>query len=223
MDREFDTDDGFSVRLPNDWQQVPADILKQLNVKMSELSTLPQSWQYAYQPKLSAHWLAYPYILIRVIPGRKSAAQFKMGFETETQTQEGIDEATKKASGLLSGLQVSDYSYDEKNLTAALLTTANIRGIGLVQGFTGLKLMESGVVQCSAYCTAATKNQYVPLFRDAFNNIQLSDSSIYRPGIFDSVPYLGSINWGGTQERVIIGGIVALVLGMILRAVKKRA
>ena len=209
----FPTHDNFSLHLTSAWRQVPDEILKQLDEKMGELAHSPQNWQYAYQLKDAPHWLAYPYILVQFIPGRESEADFEKEVESREGVQKGLDDATQKASSILSGTRVDDSSYDDKTLTGEFLMESNVSGIGALEGFTALKLTQTGTIQFCGYCTKADKGKMVPFFRTVANNIEVAADSAYKPDVTDSIPVLGNIDW----SAAVFGGVIGLAVGLLGR------
>ncbi|MGB8353653.1 MAG: hypothetical protein WCD79_07195 [Chthoniobacteraceae bacterium] len=209
--QEFKTDYGFTVRLTDDWREVPAGVLKQLDQKMTELVHAPQNWEYAYQLKSANHWLAYPYILIQFLPGRKSENAVKKEFEAKNELQAGFDKASDASGSLISGAKLGDYSFDPNTHTVEFVSESNIQGMGTITGYTALKLTEKGGIQFCGYCAEVDKAEFIPFFKNAVNNLQLSEGMAYKPGLLDDVPFLGSINW----NSVIIGGAVGGLFGLL--------
>jgi len=70
----------FSIYVPNNWDEIPQDILQEYVKAVSEqFPNLPkQSYEYAFQLKSAKNWLEYPYILIQVKnEGRISSKELK--------------------------------------------------------------------------------------------------------------------------------------------------
>jgi len=216
--QEFKTDYGFTIRLPDDWREVPADIVKKLDQKMTELAHVPQNWEYAYQLKSASHWLAYPYILVQFLPGRKSESSVKKEYETKSAIQAGLDKASNASASLISGAKLGTYSFDPNTHTVEFISESNIQGMGTIAGYTALKLTEKGGIQFCGYCAEVDKAEFIPFFKNAAANLQLSEGMAYKPGVLDGVPFLGSINW----NSVIIGAIVGGLCGLFGTLFKKK-
>ena len=223
LDQVFNTDYGFSMRLPADWREVPADVLAPLNEKMSEASHIPQHWQYAYQLRSAEHWLAYPYILVQFYPGRKSEASFKSQFEAKSQMQEELKDASDKASGAVSNPRVGTYYYDEASRKVEFVTEMNLSGIGKSEAYTALKLTENGVIEFCGYCTADDQVDSISFFKNVANNIQLPESSVYKPRILEQIPFLGALDWPAEKVGVVVGFAVGFLLILVFRPLMKKS
>ena len=62
--KTFETDDEFSINLPDEWVQIPGSVLQSFSAKMDELSpdTPQQVYDYGYQIDDDGRWLTYPYV-----------------------------------------------------------------------------------------------------------------------------------------------------------------
>ena len=84
---------GFTVSLPEDWVQVPDEVIA---VKTSTLPILRSgqgTFEVSFQPKRNQRWMEYPYILVEVIPYNN------MGFQRQVDDVQ-IAQIVKNNTGL---------------------------------------------------------------------------------------------------------------------------
>jgi hypothetical protein len=222
-DQQFKSEEGFAVCLPDDWVEIPAQVLEPANKTMSGFARFPQKWSHAYQLK-NPQWLACPYIFVRFKKGRLDEAKFKRDF-LYGSFQRGLKQGSGKIPGLLSETKVLDPSYDPASRTVENVIEANLKQnqgqIGSLTSYSALRLTEQGVIMINGCCTAAQKDECLPIFRQAVQRIQMSQELVFQPRLLDGVPILGAINWSVVVNSCLIVGIVGGLVGFIARVLKK--
>lgn len=84
---------GFTVSLPDDWVQVPDEILTVKTATLPILRSGQGTFETAFQPQRNQRWLEYPYILVEVIPYNN------MGFQRQVDDAQ-IAQIVKNNTGL---------------------------------------------------------------------------------------------------------------------------
>lgn len=222
FDQEFKTSGGFSIGLTDDWREVPTDVLKAVNEKMNAMTKIPFEWQYAYQLKDADHWLAYPYILVKFIPGRKSEQAFKKELVDKYGLKTATEDASKKAVDNLFNTSLGETGYDEASKTGHFIVQENVTGIGKIVGYTAIRLTDKGAIQFSAYCLDSQKEEMVPFFKTAATHIQVADGMAYKPRALDGIPILENIDFTKVSNSALVGGIAGGLAGLILVLVRRK-
>lgn len=224
LNNKFHASEGFSIRLDNDWIEIPRDVLDQISNTIAERSDVPkQHWNYGYQNiNNDGRWGTYPYILIQVHEkGRVAESQLKNYKRLETQFQEEFQKAEAMTSPLMSGITMGETFYDENLHTLLTISKAQVTGVGGITMLIALILTEKGYVQFMGYTLEAESNIYLPLFKEYIENIEFSEKLVYKPRAFGSLAVLSAIDWRQVGLSGLIGGLVAGVFSLITNLRKK--
>lgn len=84
---------GYTVSLPEDWEQVPDEVLAVRGPGLPAIRSRNGRFDVAFQPKRKSKWMDYPYILVEVVP------YSSMGYQQQVDQRE-ILEIVKANTGL---------------------------------------------------------------------------------------------------------------------------
>lgn len=184
LSQQYVTGEGFSIRLPGDWEQVPGEVLKAYSRAMRDLAPgadLP-AYDYGYQPSGAGRWLAYPYILLQVRrTGRVPEEELSEYRQFRDAAEEGIRAAGEKAGGLFSSLALGETLYDPGDRILWMTMQAEVEGAGPFKALVALKLTSEGFIQLMCYSDADEFGRYIPLFEEIVRGVSLDDRLLYAP------------------------------------------
>ena len=226
--KTFETDDEFSIILPDGWVQIPGSVLQGFSAKMDELSpdTPRQVYDYGYQIDKDGTWLAYPYILVQVrSEGRIPSGQLARYNAFAPEMEEDINKVKEGFSDILSDASMDEPVYDSENKILWTSFSANVLDGDDVKALVGMRLTEMGYIQLTGYAPMDSFAEYERIFRDAFGNLVLSADIEYQPQFSDTAPVIGGFNTAKLMvfvvQAVLIGGVLWLVYIRIKRLVRK--
>jgi hypothetical protein len=221
----FDTQDQFSIGLPDNWTEIPKDVLDEFSDNVVKLAPQnpKQIYDYGYQLSESKGWLQYPYILVQVKNvGRVASGELKQYKKLEEGFAEGLDQVNDSFSDIISNASFGETVYDEGNKILWTTISMDVEGSGLVKAVIAVKLTEKGIIQFNAYATEATFDQYAQIYRNAFIDLDIAESITYNPQLTDNAPVIGGINMGKVLSAGIRGAIIGGIIGLFAWVSKKK-
>ncbi len=213
----FNTQDQFSIDLPDNWTEVPKNVLDEFSDTIAKLAPQnpKQIYDYGYQLSGSERWLQYPYILVQVKNvGRVASGELKQYKKLKKGFEEGLAQVTDSFSDIMSNASFGETVYDESNHILWTTISMNVEGIGKVLGLLAVKLTEKGIIQFNAYATEATFDEYAQIYRNAFINLDVAELITYKPQITDNAPTIGGINTGKVLAAAVKGALIGGVIGL---------
>lgn len=213
----FKTQDQFSIDLPDNWTEVPKNVLDEFSDTIAKLAPQnpKQIYDYGYQLLESERWLQYPYILVQVKNvGRVASGELKQYKKLEKGFEDGLNQVADSFSDIMSNASFGETVYDESNHILWTTISMDVEGIGKVLGLLAVKLTEKGIIQFNAYATEDTFEEYAKIYRDAFINLDIPESIVYKPQFTDNAPVVGGINTGKVLTAGIRGAIIGGVIGL---------
>lgn len=221
----YETQDQFSINLPDAWVEIPKDVLDEFSENVSKLAPQnpKQIYDYGYQLNESDGWLQYPYILVQVKNvGRVASGELKQYKKIEKGFAEGLDQVNDSFSDIMSNASFGETVYDEGNHILWTTISMDVEGSGKVKAVVAVKLTEKGIIQFNAYATEATFDEYAQIYRNAFINLNIDESIAYKPQLTDSAPVIGGINTGKVLSAGIRGAIIGGIIGLFAWVGKKK-
>jgi hypothetical protein len=215
----FETDDDFSITLPDGWIQIPGGALQGFSENIDHLSpdTPRQVYDYGYQMGNDGKWLTYPYVLVQVRPEGRIPSGELARFQMMSPKQGAIN---------LSEISFGESAYDKENqILWSTLTMQPQEGMP-VKALIAVKLTELGYIRFTGCATEASFDEYEKVFIEAFSSLGMHESIVYKPQFADSMPVIGGIMTGRVLiwfiQAVAIGGVLWLVYSLLKRAARKR-
>ena len=221
----FETKDDFTLTLPDEWVEIPREVLNQFEAALLEASQgkNQQKYEYGYQLNSAKNWLEYPYILVQVNrTGRVPEGQLTQYEKIEAGFDQGLKQAEDALNGVISGGRQGSVLYDEVNHILWSGLTMNVTGFGEIKGTVAIKLTEFGFIQVMGYADAISFSHYSAIFKEAVNTLVVAEEYQYKPRITDNAPVIGGINLGRTAIAALIGAIIGGVFGLAAFLLKKR-
>jgi len=218
-EKDFPTQQGFTIVLSDDWVEIPRNVLDDLSATMARMSSAPvQKWDYGYQLASATNWAQYPYILVQVKEeGRIRESELANYKKVSADMNEGLKKAEKSMDGILSDSTMGETVYDDQNHILFSTMQMNVRAIGPVLGVTAVKLTEKGAVQFMGYTLEKDASIYVPFYKKAAIDVRLPEDLVYKPRASDS-----GFDWSHVGRSAIIGGLVGGMIGLIRMFFKKK-
>lgn len=211
----FQTDDDFSITLPDDWIQIPKQILDDYSEELFALSPkIPkQIFDYGFQHTSQDTWLYPPYIAIQVKNvGRMPSGELSQ-FKKFEETRKRVSSRIKKSfNDTISDVSLDEPIYDAENNILYIFSSTDLVDGGTIRTVSGIKLTERGLIQLLGYAPEENYEIYKQFYLDTFAHLDIEESIKYKPQITDSIPILNGTDW----EEVLIKGIEgAIILGII--------
>lgn len=195
----FETEDYFSITLPEGWVPVPPDLLVQASEALYPDEPI-QSYDYGFQSQASDNQLIFPFILAQVnYVGRYSTGEL----ERFAESSMGNDGTVDNEKALFMEMRQKD-------------------------GFNVLvarQLTEYGYIEFSGFADTETFAEYESVFREAFSSLGIDDVIRYQPQITDNAPVVGDINVGKVLvvflQAALVGGVLWFIYGTIRNRLKR--
>ena len=226
LTQEFKAQDGFTMYLPDDWVEIPNEVLKQHSDKVSELVPQigKQVYDYGFQSPPADNWMTHPYILVQVKrTGRIPEEELKKYKQIDEAFSEQMEEVGDNISSILSNTQLGETLYDAENLILWMNISFNLQQRGRVNAQIAVKLTGFGVIQVTGYATEDTFSTYQPLFQKIARQIYLDNIIKYKPGAAWNISTDGVINTVNTLKVIIWGTIICGIIGLIVWLVKMKS
>lgn len=215
----FETDDEFSITLPDGWVQIPGSVLQEFSQTTDGLSpdTPRQVYDYGYQMDSDGKWLSYPYILVQFRPtGRIPSGELARYQKMSSQMMGDIG---------LSEVRLGSSSYDKEHQILWSTLSTHAENGETVKAVVAVKLTEIGYIRLTGCATGESFGEYEQVFRDAFNSLVMAESIAYKPQFADAMPVIGGIRTGKILiwciQAVLIGGVLWLVYIRLKRLIRK--
>ena len=123
----FNAGSDYQISLPNNWVEIPREVLDQYQRVMSELSGTRKTYDYGYQLSPIKKWLQYPYILVSVVrTGKIAESEFKNYKRIESGFQKSISEFEQSAGHISSSTSHGETVYDPGIHTVWTVLSTNI-------------------------------------------------------------------------------------------------
>jgi hypothetical protein len=198
----FETEDLFSITLPDGWVRMPDQVLISYAEQMEKAAPEGDAsyFDYGFQLADEETPLAYPCVLIQV----HYLGRFATG---------DLERFARNFGGENAHLN------DDKTLFTAVQEQDGVKIL------IGRQLTEYGFIELKGFATADTFDRYAPVFDEAFSNLSLDDRILYQPRITDNAPVVGSINVGKVVvvfiQAAVVGALLWLVYGFIRSKIRR--
>ena len=214
----FQTDDQFSITLPEGWVKIPGGVLQQFSNQMDQQypDVHQQQYNYGFQLDTASHWLTYPYILVQVNRGGKvDQAALDRSENIKSGMEKSIALAKERFSACVSDAAVAAPTCDAENHMVWTTLSMDVAG-ERVKSIVGVKLTEYGFIRMSGYAPTDVFDNYVEGFKQAFANVSLDSSIEYQaqlpqaiqPAVATDRAGVGSFPYGAAA---LIGGVFWVV------------
>ncbi len=225
LTREFKTEDGFTMYLPENWVEIPNEFLKQYSEKVGQLAPQiePQIYDYGFQLTPVDTWMIHPYILVQIKRvGRISEENLKQYKQINEMFSEQIEGAGDSISSILSNTQLGETIYDTANQILWINISFDLQAIGKVNAQIAVILTEFGVIQVIGYATESTFESFQPLYQEVARQISLDESIKYKPRLVDNAVVDIGINKWKFLVVAILGTIIGIVIGLVIWFIKRK-
>jgi hypothetical protein len=223
--KTFQTEDQFSITLPDDWIEVPKEVLNAYSESISNLtpSQPKQVYDYGYQQAGAENWLIHPYILVQVKnTGRIASGELQQYRKLKSQIEKGVKEIADDLAAILSNTTIGAPVYDEEHTMLWMSMSSEVQEVGTIQATIGVKLTEQGIIQLNGYSKQEEADKFTEIYTHAFANLDVDDSQKYKPQITDSAPIFGGINTGKILAAAINGALIGGLFSIFILLKKKK-
>jgi len=218
LTQEIKTHDGFTVRLPSDWKEIPRNVLDAYSDAVAKMAPTAgkQTFAYGFQHSSTQGWLTYPYILVQIKKtGRVPEAQLKSVQQVKQGLEKGAEKVQNSMSAIVSDARFGEPIYDPATHILFTRIGMDVKEVGAVKGLVALLLTQEGIIQIAGYTKASEFESYAPVIESIAKGVILEDRLKYQSQIADSIPGSSGIKWDkvltGAVKGAIIGGAVGLV------------
>jgi hypothetical protein len=184
------TSAGFTVTIPNDWVQIPDNVVQQdAALFAARNNSNPAHWLSAYQQK-SDDWFRYPYLIIGTMsyPGNAQpsedqiAQQIKnlMGVDLYQQIKEHNSALVSK---VILGASIESAQWDGARHAVDSVSHASVATWGLVKGYSATCFGKKGMVQVACCDTDDQFDARLPIFRKVGDSLRFDPGFAYDPSL----------------------------------------
>lgn len=180
LTQEFHAREGFTIRLPADWKQIPPDVIKKYFSEMTRANPqMPRAVaNYAFKPASNMNPLPFPYLMIQVDHSGKLPEQ---RLADTRQMKRGIEKGARDASSKLSDVTASELTYDaDRHIVWGTLQMTVPDG-GRLKQMLATIMTEQGVIRVVGFSTDEDYETWAPTFKAIAENLVLSEKLRYRP------------------------------------------
>ena len=221
---ELHQKNGFSITLPDEWVEMPRDIIDLYENKVSKQApnAKKQHYDYGFQLESSNNWFEYPYILVQIkntgrIPENQLEKLENYSFK------DTINKSKKDMSSLMSDIQAGKMYYDKHEKIIWVRIEMNVVNVGIVSGLCCMVPTEKGFIQVNGYSLRNKFSNYEPFFRSVSMSVSPEPGLVYKPKWSDSLPpVISGIDWGKVAGKAIAGAIIAGIIALIAGLLKKK-
>lgn len=216
--QRFNAKEGFTLKLPANWVQIPGEILNEHSGKLQQASPDKEmpAYDYGFQLSGAGHWLACPYILVCLNQtGRIPEGKIKK----LTKEKDGSQPIEEKISGI-PNTEVEDIRYDPNDHTLWMTFLADAEG---VRGLVATKLTQKGCIQIVCYSSDQDFPEYRGLFENIVKNIYLSKDLKYKSRITDSIPIISQVDFRKFFSHVFTSALLIGAIWLLLNRIKKKS
>lgn len=164
--------DWFTVVLPEKWVIIPDEQIQAANARLQQqFQDQSTTYQYGFQHDDSKNWFEYPYILVRLIPGRVSDELLGQ----LSKLSEGLsDEIVDSNLGRDMNVSSAETTYDAKRKILWLSGEMGEAG-AMTKSLTAQLFTPNGILEFSLNTTAPQFERYTGVFRDLIASTVVSD------------------------------------------------
>lgn len=218
------TASGIVFHLPDDWIEIPQQILDKSTRAMHELAPdMPkQVYEYGFQQTPGDPWLRYPYILVQIQnKGRMPEAQLKQFKALNKGLQMGAKQVEEQSNALVTDMKMGEPVYDDALHAVWIYSQSTIAEVGVIDAVIGMRLTEQGFVQIMGYSRHADAETMRPVFERVIRSAELPESLQYKPRFSDNVPRPFGIDMTRVGRSALIGAVIGGVASLLVRLRKK--
>ncbi len=166
--------DAFSLTVPDEWIEIPAEVLTQVFTEARRASpgvAIPD-YQYGYQLGTAQQWMEYPYVLVQVTESGRMA-ESELHDMAQVDMNAAMAESDTTLPDLLSGYDFGTPVYDEQSNVIWISSGFEVSGVGPVRAIIGLIPTQVGFLQFNAYALEGAFDTWAPVFRSIITSVDV--------------------------------------------------
>lgn len=190
--RPVDVYDGLvTLEIPEDWNEIPPDVLEFYSLQSAEDSggLTVEIYQYGFRPGNPEADFAPPQILIQIKEnGRLGLRQFLHLPSIDTLRNQGTVRLEGHMGPLMDDLLLNDVFFDRETYSLHVSNTLDLKieGKAIVRSVSFLT--ERGLFTVHCYALISQNVTMKPVFDRILDSVRLDDSIRYRPTLADRLP-----------------------------------
>jgi hypothetical protein len=213
---------GFTVAVPAEWKRIPAQVVEEFAAaSMKPEKRKLVTFEAAFQPAAQEEWFTYPYAVVQTLPYSSFGIHRQISeaeFGNVVKAMTGVDvnkalgsAASDEARGRLSGASVGTAQLDKERRRFEVPITMTVAGIGKVRGLLVGNFGRDSIVQMGFYTKAEEWDQQVAAGRSMIDSFRFDPDKAYS----------AAANSGGGSLPAGMGGIVAVIVGLVYFVMRK--
>jgi hypothetical protein len=221
------TRDGFSIKIPPDWQPIPESKVAEMHAaaRKAHPGFAVPDFRYGYQAR-SDQWFSYPYVLVAVKRSGR-APEHLLAELAKDDFSAHKEKFRSSAGGLVSAFEMGKAVYDPS--TRILWATSEITypKIGKVGILTGCVQTEEGGIWVYGYALRDAFDSHKPTFAQITESVRPTEALRYKPRLTDRAPVgdmtdsVRGIDWGKAVGKGLVAGLAAGVLIFVIAVFAK--
>jgi hypothetical protein len=213
----------FSTILPDNWQEIPSEVLSEYSSKIKEISGVEQKYDYGYQSNESSNWLQPPYILVKIKrTGRVPEGELKNIAKINEDFKEGVRKAEDSMSGFVSSISSGATTYDSTNKILWATIAFENETYGRMKALTGVKLTEYGQIELFGYSLEKDFEHQAKTYKSIYENLKTNPKDEYKPRITDDSPVFFGINVYQSLVAGFFGGLGGIIIWLFKKAAMRK-
>jgi hypothetical protein len=128
---------------------------------------------------------------------------------------------TAEAASTITDATMDKTVYDSANQVLWISARMNIAGFGNIKMLAGGHLSEDGFVQIFGYAREEDFARYETLLHDIISNVELPVGMRYVQRARGNREIVHTIDWDKTLTKVIIGAVLAGLVGLIIGLIRR--
>jgi len=212
---------GYSVVLPDGWEQIPIEVINAQTRAITTMATSPlgQHYEDGFQQSAQGKWFHCPFVLVQVKEtGRVPEAQFTRMKSLSANVKKDMDIASEKLAKIVSGMSLGDTYYDPSNKCLWVRMSMNVGSVGEVRAVTCSFLTEKGWVSFFCYENAAEFDRQLATFLELLRSVQFTEALRYKPHYGDHFGF----DFSRLGRSVVVGGLSGGLIWLAIRLMKKQ-
>jgi len=177
----YHKDGHFTIQLPNDWIEIPKEILdEKLKIMKGMVKNIDEAYfDYGYQLDRNKGWVSYPYVFIQNTDGRYS--EKSLHTLTDLKQDDWEKEMEEDFSKILSDIELGAFIYSAKENIIWSFSELSLNEGLVITEIGAIHPTEYGSINIYCSIIKAEKDLFAKTCRSIIKSVVLDEEIKYRP------------------------------------------
>ena len=194
LTQEFKAKQGFTIRLPGDWVEIPKEVMDEAFAEVKQMNRQFRAPHYGFQ-LASEEWMDTAYVMVQVYDGGKIPEPDARGRkEFEKGMKRGARDNAGFGRDVISEIKVGEITYDSER--RIIWSSLEVKGPGgeQVREVVATVLTEKGAIYVAGFARGDEYEKWVPVFRAMAESVVLPEKLKYRSRrAFEMTPHMWTL------------------------------